>query len=258
MYHSFDADIAAKYGIVESLFLCNIAFWVKQNTLNKHNYFEGRYWTYNSLSAYAGLFYYVSESTIKRAIKHLKDEGLIYAGNFNNDRFNHTNYYTLTDKGYALIKNPTDRTGQNDLIETTYSDLPLFNKNTDSADNKHTVENKHISCVISPDVAEKEAMFEEFWKAYPQCFRKVNKKGSKVKFLNIKNLKELFPTIMRSLEIQKQSKQWNEQDGKFIPLPTTWINEERWTVTDTRTEKQALADEAASDFITNMFGGTKC
>ena len=63
---------------------------------------------------------------------------------------------------------------------------------------------------------------------------------------------------MRSLEIQKQSKQWNEQDGKFIPLPTTWINEERWTVTDTRTEKQALADEAASDFITNMFGGTKC
>ena len=100
MYHSFDVDIAADYGIPEAIFLCNIYFWVKQNTLNKHNYFEGRYWTYNSLSAYTGLFPYMSKSTIQRAIKHLKDEGLILAGNFNNDRFNHTNYYTLTEKVY--------------------------------------------------------------------------------------------------------------------------------------------------------------
>lgn len=256
MYHYFDIDIAKKYGLNEAILLNNIAFWVFKNRANKQNFYEGRFWTYNSIKAYSELFPYMSESTIRRTLNNLAGSDLILIGNFGSSTLNKTNYYTLTDFGEMTVSNRTEGISQNEQMEEVIMTNSLFNKNTDSADNKHTVENKHISCVISSDVAEKEAMFEQFWKAYPQCFRKVNKKGSKVKFLNIKNLKELFPTIMKSLEIQKRSKQWNEQDGKFIPLPTTWINEERWTVTDTRTEKQVLADEAASDFITNMFGGT--
>lgn len=242
MYHSFDADIAAKYGIVESLFLCNIAFWVKQNTLNKHNYFEGRYWTYNSLSAYAGLFYYVSESTIKRAIKHLKDEGLIYAGNFNNDRFNHTNYYTLTDKGYALIKNPTDRTGQNDLIETTYSDLPLFNKNTDSTDISISDSTLQIP-LISPEEKLK-LLFDEFWAAYP---RKDDKKRAWLKFKAIKNLEKVFPDIMADVENKKKSEQWNKNGGQFIPMPSTYLNNERWNDEDTVTKQNEIESKCTNE-----------
>lgn len=242
MYHSFDADIAAKYGIVESLFLCNIAFWVKQNTLNKHNYFEGRYWTYNSLSAYAGLFYYVSESTIKRAIKHLKDEGLIYAGNFNNDRFNHTNYYTLTDKGYALIKNPTDRTGQNDLIETTYSDLPLFNKNTDSTDISISDSTLQIP-LISPEEKLK-LLFDEFWAAYP---RKDDKKRAWLKFKAIKNLEKVFPDIMADVENKKKSEQWNKNGGQFIPMPSTYLNNERWNDEETVTRQDEIESKCADE-----------
>ena len=242
MYHSFDADIAAKYGIVESLFLCNIAFWVKQNTLNKHNYFEGRYWTYNSLSAYAGLFYYVSESTIKRAIKHLKDEGLIYAGNFNNDRFNHTNYYTLTDKGYALIKNPTDRTGQNDLIETTYSDLPLFNKNTDSTDISISDSTLQIP-LISPEEKLK-LLFDEFWAAYP---RKDDKKRAWLKFKAIKNLEKIFPDIMADVENKKKSEQWNKNGGQFIPMPSTYLNNERWNDEETVTRQDEIESKCADE-----------
>lgn len=242
MYHSFDADIAAKYGIVESLFLCNIAFWVKQNTLNKHNYFEGRYWTYNSLSAYAGLFYYVSESTIKRAIKHLKDEGLIYAGNFNNDRFNHTNYYTLTDKGCALIKNPTDRTGQNDLIETTYSDLPLFNKNTDSTDISISDNTLQIP-LISPEEKLK-LLFDEFWAAYP---RKDDKKRAWLKFKAIKNLEKVFPDIMADVENKKKSEQWNKNGGQFIPMPSTYLNNERWNDEETVTRQSEIENKCADE-----------
>ena len=90
-------------------------------------------------------------------------------------------------------------------------------------------------------------MFEEFWKAYPQCFRKVNKKGCKSKFLKIKNLKEIFPDIIDSLEMQKNSKQWREQEGQFIPAPLTWINQERWTMKDPRNEIQAKIDEAVEE-----------
>ena len=87
-----------------------------------------------------------------------------------------------------------------------------------------------------------EDMFEHFWAEYPQCFRKSNKKGCKAKFVKIKNLQAIYPDIIKSLRIQKKSKQWNEQDGQFIPAPLTWINQERWTVTDTRTERQEAAD----------------
>lgn len=248
MYHSFDADIAAKYGIVESLFLCNIAFWVKQNTLNKHNYFEGRYWTYNSLSAYAGLFYYVSESTIKRAIKHLKDEGLIYAGNFNNDRFNHTNYYTLTDKGYALIKNPTDRTGQNDLIDTTYSDLPLFNKNTDSTDISISDSTLQIP-LISPEEKLK-LLFEEFWKLYP---KKNKKQNAFREFKKIKDVESLMPIILDDVERKKRSKNWTKDNGQYIPDPERYIKNERWNDVNEVEEKQTAIEDAVSDKVGDFF-----
>lgn len=248
MYHSFDADIAAKYGIVESLFLCNIAFWVKQNTLNKHNYFEGRYWTYNSLSAYAGLFYYVSESTIKRAIKHLKDEGLIYAGNFNNDRFNHTNYYTLTDKGYALIKNPTDRTGQNDLIDTTYSDLPLFNKNTDSTDISISDSTLQIP-LISPEEKLK-LLFEDFWKLYP---KKNKKQNAFREFKKIKDVVSLMPIILADVERKKRSKNWTKENGQYIPDPERYIKNERWNDVNEVEEKQTAIEDAVSDKVGDFF-----
>lgn len=253
MYHSFDVDIASKYGIPESIFLCNIAFWVKQNTLNKHNFFEGRYWSYNSLSAYAGLFPYVSKSTIQRVIKHLKDEGLILTANFNNDKFNHTNYYALTEKGLSLFQNSTVRLGQNESIENTNLDVSIFNNNTDNTDINISDSNLQIPSVIPQEVSELDSMFEKFWEAYPQCFRKANKKGCRAKFLKIKNLKELFPTIMSSLEVQKKSKQWNDQDGQFIPAPLTWINQERWTVTDTRTERQIAADNILKEKIEDYF-----
>ena len=111
--------------------------------------------------------------------------------------------------------------------------IELDNNNIDSA----------ISPVITADVAEKESMFEKFWEAYPKCFRKVDKKGCKAKFIRIKNLKELFPDIMASLELQKRSKQWNENNGKFIPMPATWINQERWTIEDERLERQQIVED---------------
>ena len=248
MYHSFDADIAAKYGIVESLFLCNIAFWVKQNTLNKHNYFEGRYWTYNSLSAYAGLFYYVSESTIKRAIKHLKDEGLIYAGNFNNDRFNHTNYYTLTDKGYALIKNPTDRTGQNDLIDTTYSDLPLFNKNTDSTDISISDSTLQIP-LISPEEKLK-LLFEDFWKLYP---KKNKKQNAFREFKKIKDVESLMPIILADVERKRQSRDWTKDNGQYIPDPERYIKNERWNDVNEVAERQSEIESKCANELEGFF-----
>lgn len=65
--------------------------------------------------------------------------------------------------------------------------------------------------------------FETFWKAYP-------KKIGKGAALNAwkKNGRPGLEIILRAVEDQKQSVQWKKDNGQFIPLPTTWLNQARW------------------------------
>ena len=92
-------------------------------------------------------------------------------------------------------------------------------------------------------------MFLDFWEAYP---KKVDKKGSLRAFKNIKKLKETFPTIMRALEIQKQSQQWTKENGQFIPNPTTYIHQERWLTVNEADEIQAYQNELVLQDIGNF------
>ena len=72
-------------------------------------------------------------------------------------------------------------------------------------------------------VNEVEQMFNEFWKKKK---KKIDPKGSYRAFKNIKGIKKIFPTLMQALEMQKNSKQW--QNRQYIPNPTTWLHQERW------------------------------
>jgi len=38
----------------------------------------------------------------------------------------------------------------------------------------------------------------------------------------------LMETIMSALRKQKNTEQWLKDNGKFIPHPTTWLNQARW------------------------------
>lgn len=75
---------------------------------------------------------------------------------------------------------------------------------------------------ISKDKCSNEG-FEEFWKTYP---RKVNKKEATTSW-NKAKLPSL-ETIIKSIEKQKTSDQWLGDNGKYIPYPSTWLNQERW------------------------------
>lgn len=70
-----------------------------------------------------------------------------------------------------------------------------------------------------------ETRFAEFWQAYP---KKVGKAGALKAWKKLKTTAELFERIMTALEWQKQSEQWTREGGRFIPNPTTWLNQGRW------------------------------
>jgi len=69
------------------------------------------------------------------------------------------------------------------------------------------------------------ATFNAFWSQYP-------KKKDRKKSLEIWKLKKLYngkcEAVMNGLDRALASYDWRKDGGKFIPLPTTWLNGERW------------------------------
>ena len=70
-----------------------------------------------------------------------------------------------------------------------------------------------------------EEYFETFWVEYPKKVAKVNVKKW---FTKNKPNEELFNKIMNGLGKFKNSEDWSKDNGKFIPYPSTWLNQERW------------------------------
>ena len=105
MEHSFNIEIATKYGIEQAIFIHNLYFWIKKNVANKTNFYDGRYWTYNSAKAYAELFPYMNESKIYRVIKNLIENGFILKGNYNENKYIQTAWYAFTDNAISILQN---------------------------------------------------------------------------------------------------------------------------------------------------------
>lgn len=66
------------------------------------------------------------------------------------------------------------------------------------------------------------AMFEEFWKAYPTH---VNKKRCLSLWEKINPDEALLQKMLRSIEAWQNTRQW--KDG-YIPNPDTWLRNEKW------------------------------
>lgn len=86
-----------------------------------------------------------------------------------------------------------------------------------------------------------EQAFISFWSIYP---KKVNKKGAYTSFKRIKHLKDELPLILAAVERFKASKDWQKDNGQFIPHPQTFINQERWKdqQEETRDDKLKTVD----------------
>lgn len=105
MVHQFKTALAKLYGIEEAILINNFHYWIKENKANDRNFFDGRYWTFNTQKAYADWFSYLSEGRIKRTINNLVEKGILMKGNYNANQYDRTNWYAFTDEGLAIVQN---------------------------------------------------------------------------------------------------------------------------------------------------------
>ena len=82
-------------------------------------------------------------------------------------------------------------------------------------------------------LSQSDVWFTTFWKAYP---KKKDKANAQKAFNKKCKDDQTFNQIMDALIAQKDSKDWQKQNGQFIPYPTTWLNGERWKDEDLEEE----------------------
>ncbi len=138
MNHSFCVEIAQEYGVNAAILLENIYFWVEKNKANNTNEIDGHFWTYQTQTAFAKMFPYMSRVTVLRALKKLEKDGIILIDNFNPTSYNRTQWYTLTQHGYSLFKM------NNPLFKVSTSIVQNEQSNTDITTDINT-DNKTIT-----------------------------------------------------------------------------------------------------------------
>lgn len=94
--------------------------------------------------------------------------------------------------------------------------LPLFS------------ETQNLPAIIPPKVPD---LFAEFWDAYPKCPRKTDKPKAKALFDRIIAGKHhgIGKTSAQTIIDGLRRYARTSPDPQYVPLPTTWLNGERWT-----------------------------
>ena len=105
MKHIFDVNVAKEYGIEIAILLENMNFWLEKNRANNTNFFDGRYWTYNSIKGFEKLFPYWGKDKIYRVLKKAEDLGLIIKGNYNKLSYDRTTWYAFSESAESIFQN---------------------------------------------------------------------------------------------------------------------------------------------------------
>lgn len=124
---TINTELAKLIGLNEAIIIQQIHFWLKE----EKNLIDGKYWVYNSIPQWKKQFSFFSESTIKRTFKSLKDLGLLFVGEYNKDKRDKTNWYSINYERLNEIVN--DASGQNELMEEVKMNLCNGSKWTDSS-----------------------------------------------------------------------------------------------------------------------------
>ena len=98
--------------------------------------------------------------------------------------------------------------------------------------NKNDINNKDLITPLTPQGAT--ALFDAFWKSYPSKKSKpTGRKAFEKIAAKFKSKPDEFKTLVSKIisHVEKRKlddPQWTKDSGQFIPMPATFLNQERW------------------------------
>jgi uncharacterized protein YdaU (DUF1376 family) len=100
---------------------------------------------------------------------------------------------------------------------------PMHQPEGNSSSSVNNREKKGLRCKV--ELNGHGPSFELFWAAYP---KKEGKGACRRWWKEHKPDDVLLGLMLAKIEQAKKTPKWKEQQGKFIPMPATWLNQERW------------------------------
>lgn len=133
VHHTFNIDLATELGCVNlAILVHHFEYWITYNERSKKNFYEGKYWMYQTLDQIARHFPYWSIDQVKRMIKKLLDKKILIKSNFNKTAFDRTVWYAFTKE----FKESRTAKRQIDLAESPNGDggiaTPIPNTKTNT------------------------------------------------------------------------------------------------------------------------------
>jgi hypothetical protein len=102
--------------------------------------------------------------------------------------------------------------------------LPLV-KRDDEKNYHYRRKEKKIEKKKKKKLIEYSDAFNRFWESYP---KKRSKAVAWSSFDALDPSAELLEKMITTIEAFKGSEDWLKEEGRFIPLPSSWLNQERW------------------------------
>ena len=187
-----------------------------------------------------------SVKTISAALDELAKKGLIIIYQVKGDRY--LKYPDFLEKQPKLlsyregISEIPDLTDNSSIIE--YKDLDLeLELELERRNHVIVFSRKNNSGVNQELKKQREESFLVFYKAYP---KKMNKKEALARWIKAK-LPDM-EVILNAIEQQKKTEQWQKDNGKYIPYPSTWINQERWNDENREQQRNGLGGNRIPEY----------
>ena len=148
-----NTTLANEIGLNEAIVLQQINYWIEINKRAGKNYYDGKYWTYNSIKSWHEKnFKFLSVETVRRVFTKLEKSGFIITGNYNKDPRDKTKWYTINDKKleelYFEVEDRKKRLENEKLKENGFEATPnAFSQNDQMKNIKMTkcIESKCIN-----------------------------------------------------------------------------------------------------------------
>lgn len=67
--------------------------------------------------------------------------------------------------------------------------------------------------------------FEKFWAVYP---RRVAKAEARKAWKQTEKLRPPIEAVLKAVYAARASRDWQKDDGQYIPYPSSWLRGERW------------------------------
>lgn len=149
----------------------------------------------------------LSEQSVRTAILHLKSTNEVTS-----EKIGSYTVYTVVN--YDLYQTRDQQTNQ------------LINQQTNQLINHNETKNNKDNNPLNPPQGEDDVRsFEIFWSAYP---KKYSLKQSKELYLS-KHFNDVQKEyILKVLEEDKQSEDWQKEGGRYIPTAYRWLEDERY------------------------------